>query len=166
MDGAATQNTEVRRSPITSKGQCIKWSANGQAELLQYRIDGRLVASSLVFLGPDLAGGYLFGAHPDLRDQADVMTLLVSSTLELAHQRGCSKLDMLRGAEPHKHRWRPVEVSNRRVILGRPGSMLARTYACLARTDRCARQTVNKRLPWVRHLREQAYSTVSSWRVP
>src|SRR6266545_3377731 len=68
----------------------------GQAAVLEYRLDDRLVASNLVVLAPQLAGGYLYGAEPGLRDQIDIATLLVSSTMTLAHARGCATMSMLR----------------------------------------------------------------------
>jgi hypothetical protein len=98
----------------------------GQAAILEYRLDGQLVASNLVVVGRQLAGGYLYGADPSLRERIDIATLLVSSTMTLAHDLGCATMSMLRGAEPYKMRWRPDEARNHRMLLARPGSPLAR----------------------------------------
>src|SRR5207248_1869134 len=81
----------------------------GQAAILEYRVGDRLVASNLVVIGGGLAGGYLYGAEPALRDDIDIATLLVTSTTELAHRRGCATMSMLRGGEGYKMRWRPPE---------------------------------------------------------
>jgi CelD/BcsL family acetyltransferase involved in cellulose biosynthesis len=99
---------------------------SGQANILEYRLDGRLVVSNLVLVGRQLAGGYLYGADPALRDRIDIATLLVGSTMTLAHERGCATMSMLRGAEPYKQRWRPREARSQRMLLARPGSLLAR----------------------------------------
>jgi hypothetical protein len=123
---------------------------SGQAALLEYRVAGRLVASSLVVVCTDLAGGYLSGAHPDLREQADVTTLLLSSTLDLAHRLGCSTLSMLRGTEPYKLRWRPREAVNRRLLLARPGSRRALAYAAGVRARAGAIRLADERLPSLR----------------
>jgi hypothetical protein len=98
----------------------------GQAAILEYRLDGHLVASNLVVIGRQLAGGYLYGADPALRERIDIATLLVSSTMTLAHDRGCATMSMLRGAESYKTRWRPHEARNHRMLLARRGSPLAR----------------------------------------
>jgi hypothetical protein len=122
----------------------------GQAVLLEYRISGRLMASSLVVVGPDLVGGYLYGTDPQLRDQVDVTTMLLADTLPMAHRLGCSTMSMLRGAEPHKMRWRPREAVNERVLLARPGSLRALAYAARVRIGRRAIRTVKQRWPWLR----------------
>jgi CelD/BcsL family acetyltransferase involved in cellulose biosynthesis len=136
---------EFARHLAAAVGEMI---GDGAAELFEYRLGGRLVASSLAVVGRDLVGGYLYGAEPELRDQLDVTTLLLSDTLPLAVRRGCTTMSMLRGAEPYKQRWRPVESVNRRVLLLRAGSPRAWLYAAAARTRRAA-----SRRPWLRALR-------------
>jgi CelD/BcsL family acetyltransferase involved in cellulose biosynthesis len=122
----------------------------GQAAVLEYRIGGHLVASNLVVIGPDLAGGYLYGAEPSLRDRIDLATLLVTSTIDLAHERGCATMSMLRGAESYKQRWRPREAANQRILLARGGSLRARAYVAGVLARRRAVRTVKARLPWLR----------------
>jgi CelD/BcsL family acetyltransferase involved in cellulose biosynthesis len=130
--------------------------AAGQAVLLEYRIGGRHMGSNLVVVGPDLAGGYLYGADPQLRDMLDVTTLLISTTLPLAHKLGCATMSMLRGAEPYKLRWRPREMVNRRLLLARPGSARALTYTAVVRARSAALRTAKARLPWLRTVRDTA----------
>jgi CelD/BcsL family acetyltransferase involved in cellulose biosynthesis len=129
--------------------------AAGQAELLEYRIAGRLMASNLVVVGPDLAGGYLYGADPELRDMVDITTLLLATTLPLAHKLGCSTMSMLRGAEPYKMRWRPHEARNQRVLLARPGSPRAAGYFAAVRARGGAVRLAKERLPWLRTVRDR-----------
>jgi CelD/BcsL family acetyltransferase involved in cellulose biosynthesis len=131
-------------------------TAAGHAQLLEYRLDGDLVASNLVVVGPALAGGYLYGARPDLRERLDVTTLLVGSTVPLAHDLGCATMSMLRGAETHKLRWRPVEVRNRRVLLA-PSTKDPRVSAYVAgvRAWHFAIELVKEKAPWVRALRDR-----------
>jgi CelD/BcsL family acetyltransferase involved in cellulose biosynthesis len=132
----------------------------GQAVLLEYRIGGRHVASNLVVVGRDLAGGYLYGADPGLRDQLDVTTLLISTTLPLAHRLGRATMSMLRGAEPYKLRWRPREMVNRRLVLARPGSVRGLAYTAAVRLRSAAVRAVVARLPWLREVRRR----IVSWR--
>lgn len=126
----------------------------GQAALLEYRFDGTLLASSLVLIGRDLIGGYLYGAEPELRERVDITTMLLADTLPMAHRRGCSTMSMLRGAEEHKHKWRPLEVQNRRVVLVRPGSVRGATYASTVLAYRRAVETAKRRAPWLRTVRD------------
>jgi CelD/BcsL family acetyltransferase involved in cellulose biosynthesis len=129
--------------------------ADGQAVLLEYRLDGELVAANLVIVGTDLAGGYLYGADPALRDKLDITTLLISTTMPLAVRGGRPTMSMLRGAEPYKQRWRPVETVNRRVVLVRPGSPRGIAYAAAVRTRGAGVRWAKERAPWLRALRDR-----------
>ncbi len=126
----------------------------GQAALLEYRFDGKLLASSLVLIGRDLVGGYLYGAEPELRERVDITTMLLADTLPMAHRLGLSTMSMLRGAEEHKHRWRPLEVQNRRIVLVRPGSVRGIAYAGAVLAYRRAVETAKRRAPWLRNVRD------------
>jgi CelD/BcsL family acetyltransferase involved in cellulose biosynthesis len=128
----------------------------GQAALLEYRLGDRLVASNLVLVGPALAGGYLYGAEPALRDEIDISTLLVTSTMAEAYRHRCATMSMLRGAEPYKMRWRPTEVTNERVLLARPGSVAALGYLAAVRATAAARAWAKRRAPWLRTVRDTA----------
>ena len=127
----------------------------GQAALLEYRLDGRLMASSLVLIGRDLAGGYLYGADPALRGHVDVTTMLLADTLPMAHRLGCSTMSMLRGAEEHKMRWRPAESQNRRILLARPGSVRGAAIARGVLAYREGVRIAKTRAPWLRRVRDQ-----------
>lgn len=129
--------------------------ADGQAALLEYRLDGELVAANLVIVGTDLAGGYLYGADPALRDRLDITTLLVSTTMDLAARHGCATMSMLRGAEPYKQRWRPTEAVNRRVLLVRPASPRGLAYAGAVRARGAAVRWAKARAPWLRAVRDR-----------
>ncbi|MEV4639660.1 GNAT family N-acetyltransferase [Actinoplanes sp. NPDC049548] len=130
----------------------------GQAALLEYRIDGRLMASSLMLIGRDLVGGYLFGADPALRERVDVSTMLLSDTLPLAHRLGLPTMSMLRGAEEYKARWQPREALNQRIILGRPRSLRAPLYATGVRARRAAVLAAKEHAPWLRDVRDRLRS--------
>lgn len=135
--------------------------ADRQAVLLEYRLDGTHVASNLVIVGTDLAGGYLYGADPALRDTLDITTLLISTTLPVAVGHGCATMSMLRGAEPYKQRWRPTEAVNRRVLLIRPGSPRGHAYASAVRTRAAAVRFAKSRAPWLRAVRDRLKAVVS-----
>jgi CelD/BcsL family acetyltransferase involved in cellulose biosynthesis len=135
----------------------------GQAALLEYRTSERLIASSLVIIGHDFTGGYLYGAHPDLQDRIDITTMLVTTTVELAHRHGCSTMSMLRGAEAHKMRWRPREAVNQRLLLAHSGSLRTLAFASGARTLNHTKRKAKQRLPWLRSVRDRA-RRAGAWR--
>jgi CelD/BcsL family acetyltransferase involved in cellulose biosynthesis len=129
--------------------------ATGDAALLEYRHQDRLVASSLVLISGELVGGYLYGADPALREHVDVTTMLLADTLPLAHRRGCSVMSMLRGAEEHKMRWRPQESQNRRSLLARPGSVRGAAYLRAVVAFRAAVEVAKEKAPWLREVRDR-----------
>ncbi|MFC9931788.1 GNAT family N-acetyltransferase [Streptomyces sp. NPDC127190] len=91
---------------------------SGDAVVTEFRLDGEVVAVDLTLLSRGLAGGYLYGAHPGLRERkADVAVMLLDACAERAGGRGT--LSLLRGDEPYKHHWRPEPVVNRRLLLAR-----------------------------------------------
>jgi CelD/BcsL family acetyltransferase involved in cellulose biosynthesis len=134
---------------------------SGQAVLLEYRVADKLVAANLVVVGADLVGGYLYGADPELRDDVDIATLLVTTTMPVASERGLSTMSMLRGAESYKARWRPQESANQRVLLGRGISVRAAVYATGVRARRVAVDFAKARMPVLRRVRDQARRLVT-----
>ena len=129
--------------------------ASGDAVITEFRLGGEVVAANLTVLSPGLAGGYLYGAHPDLRAaRVDVTTLLMRHGARHAAGGGRPVLSLLRGAEPHKFHWRPDHVANGRLLLAsRPSAPLlhARHALAAARARLAARP-----LPLLRTLRERA----------
>ncbi|MEU6145550.1 GNAT family N-acetyltransferase, partial [Streptomyces sp. NPDC047081] len=88
----------------------------GDAVVTEFRLDEDVVAVDLTLLSRRLAGGYLYGAHPCLRERkADVAVMLLDACAR--HARGT--LSLLRGNEPYKHHWRPEPVVNQRLLLAR-----------------------------------------------
>nr|WP_303246581.1 GNAT family N-acetyltransferase [Streptomyces sp. NA04227] len=54
----------------------------GQARLTEFRLGEEVLAVDLTLLAPRLRGGYLYGAHPRLRDQkVDVAAMLLSAAV-------------------------------------------------------------------------------------
>ncbi|MES5820989.1 GNAT family N-acetyltransferase [Streptomyces sp. RG80] len=89
---------------------------SGDAAVTEFRLDDDVVAVDLTLLSRRLAGGYLYGAHPCLRERkADVAVMLLDACSR--HARG--SLSLLRGNEPYKHHWRPEPVANQRLLLAR-----------------------------------------------
>ncbi|MFF7237240.1 GNAT family N-acetyltransferase [Streptomyces collinus] len=97
----------------------------GDAVVTEFRLDGEVVAVDLTLLSPGLAGGYLYGADPRLRERkADVAVMLLDACSgHAAAVRGAGGgrgvLSLLRGDEPYKHHWRPEPVVSRRLLLAR-----------------------------------------------
>ncbi|WP_443056208.1 GNAT family N-acetyltransferase [Streptomyces sp. IBSBF 3136] len=98
----------------------------GDAVVTEFRLGGDVVAVDLTLLSPGLAGGYLYGADPRLRERkVDVAVMLLDacSGQASAAVRGAAGgrgvLSLLRGDEPYKHHWRPEPVVSRRLVLAR-----------------------------------------------
>ncbi|MEU8401549.1 GNAT family N-acetyltransferase [Nonomuraea sp. NPDC048892] len=116
-----------------------------QATLTEYRVRGRLMACDFVLVGKDFVGGYLYGAHPDLRAEADVLTMLLRHNLALTHRLGRPTLSLLRGDEPYKTKFGCEAVVNQRVMLGR--GLRAAAYAATANARAAGRELVKRRCP-------------------
>ncbi|KND35574.1 GNAT family N-acetyltransferase [Streptomyces acidiscabies] len=102
---------------VRSVGPMVR---SGDAVVTEFRLDDDVVAVDLTLLSRELAGGYLYGAHPRLRERkADVAVMLLDACAEHARQRPRGALSLLRGNEPYKHHWRPEPVVNQRLLLAR-----------------------------------------------
>jgi CelD/BcsL family acetyltransferase involved in cellulose biosynthesis len=125
---------------------------DGQALVVQCRLDGECLASHVDLLGQQFLGHYLAGISPRLKERIDVSSLLVREDATLTAAAGLPRYSMLRGREDYKLRWRPEEVSSGRLLLCRPGSLPARVLQGLAQARVVAVRVVNSRAPWVRAL--------------
>ncbi|WTI18225.1 GNAT family N-acetyltransferase [Streptomyces sp. NBC_00820] len=111
---------------------------SGNAVVTEFRIGADVVAVDLTLLSRSLAGGYLYGAHPRLREtRADVAVMLLDACTERTVAGGHGALSLLRGDEPYKHHWRPEPVVNRRLLLARRSTAPLLSAALL---DAAARQ--------------------------
>ncbi|MFI7124539.1 GNAT family N-acetyltransferase [Nonomuraea sp. NPDC050153] len=119
--------------------------AEKHAALWEYRVDGRLLACDFTVIGKDFVGGYLYGAHPELRARADLVTMLLRTNLAMTHRLGRPVLSLLRGDEPHKAKWEGEALVNQRVLLGR-GSRSA-AYAAMAGVRRAGGELLKRRCP-------------------
>ncbi|MGW0534159.1 GNAT family N-acetyltransferase [Streptomyces sp. NPDC003032] len=94
--------------------------AAGEAVVTEFRLDGEVLAADLTLLSGTLAGGYLYGAHPRLRERkVDVATMLLDACTRHTGGEQRRALSLLRGNEPYKHHWRPEPVTNQRFLLAR-----------------------------------------------
>jgi CelD/BcsL family acetyltransferase involved in cellulose biosynthesis len=118
----------------------------GQAVVVEYRLNGDVVAVDLLMDGHRMMCAYLYGFRPDLRRRIDVTQLFLGTDLELAHRLGRPTLSLLRGDESHKRHWRPRETRNHRVLLAGP-RLPANLYAVALRDRRRLAQIVKTRLP-------------------
>lgn len=121
---------------------CAAMVAAGDAAVTEFRRGGEVVAVNLTVLSPRLAGGYLVGAHPDLRTaRIDLTTLLMRHGVAMAAGGGRETLSLLRGDEPHKSHWRPEPRPNQRFLLASPAaapSLLARRLLAAVRAAAAA----------------------------
>ncbi|WP_231632290.1 GNAT family N-acetyltransferase [Streptomyces clavuligerus] len=122
---------------------------DGDAALTEYRRDGEVVAAGLALHSAALTGGYLYGAHPALREQkVDVTAMLLRQEADQAARAGRRVVSMLRGCEPYKNHWRPEAVGNQRLLLA-PAALEGALRLHTARTVWRARaaDAVRARLP-------------------
>ncbi|MEG3628723.1 GNAT family N-acetyltransferase [Streptomyces poriticola] len=92
----------------------------GDAVVTEFRLADEVVAVDVTLLSRQLAGGYLYGAHPGLRERrADVAVMLLDACTEQLRGGERGTLSLLRGNEPYKHHWRPERVRNQRLLLAR-----------------------------------------------
>jgi hypothetical protein len=127
----------------------------GEATLTEYRMDGEVVAAALTLCSAHLAGGYLYGADPRLRERkADVAAMLLRHDARQAADEGRGVLSLLRGAEPYKKHWRPEAVTNQRLLMsGAALEPLLRLHEARVRLRDRAAETVRERLPAAREWR-------------
>lgn len=127
-------------------GQAVAALAGqGRASVQEYLLDGRVVAAEILLIDRDRTASYLMGVDPHLRKRIDTATMLLRRNLTLAARSG-TRLDLLRGTEDYKRRWRPHEAVNRRVILARrsPGAI---AYAAAVRSRRLLADLVRADAP-------------------
>ena len=102
---------------VRSVGPMVR---SGDAVVTEFRLDDTVMAVDLTLLSRRLAGGYLYGAHPQLRERkADVAVMLLDACARHTESGGRGALSLLRGDEPYKHHWRPEPVVNQRLLLAR-----------------------------------------------
>ncbi|MEV5815771.1 GNAT family N-acetyltransferase [Streptomyces mutabilis] len=109
--------TRFRDHLVRAVGPMVR---SGDAVVTEFRMDDEVVAVDVTLLSRRLAGGYLYGAHPGLRERkADVAVMLLDACAEHARAPERGTLSLLRGNEPYKHHWRPEPVHNQRLLLAR-----------------------------------------------
>ncbi|MFJ4963955.1 hypothetical protein EES43_28025 [Streptomyces sp. ADI96-02] len=134
-----------------------RMAGDGTAAMTEFRLDGTVVVANLTLQSGRLAGGYLYGADPGLRERkVDVSTLLLREVAQQASDAGHEVLSLLRGAEQYKDHWRPVRVVNQRLLLARPGlePLLRLRESQVAVRERAA-GTVKSRFPAARDWRDR-----------
>ncbi|UGY90535.1 GNAT family N-acetyltransferase [Streptomyces gobiensis] len=136
--------------------------SSGDALLTEYRMGGEVVATDMTLMSADLAGGYLYGAHPELRARkVDITTMLLRHDARHVTETGRSVLSMLRGTEPYKRHWRPETVINQRFLLARHALAPALgLHAAQVAGRSLAAEAVRTKMPAVGRWR----SRLNSWR--
>ncbi|MEU8674789.1 GNAT family N-acetyltransferase [Streptomyces sp. NPDC048560] len=125
---------------------------DGGAALTEFLVDGDVVAVNMSLQSDHLTGGYLYGAHPSLRERkVDVSTMLLREVSQQAADTGRTVLSLLRGSEQYKNHWEPVPVVNQRLLLACSGlDPLLRLRVSQLEVRDLAAQTVKTRFPAAR----------------
>ncbi|MFH8972734.1 GNAT family N-acetyltransferase [Streptomyces sp. NPDC017890] len=120
---------------------------SGDAVVTEFRMDDEVVAVDVTLLSRRLAGGYLYGAHPRLRERkADVAVMLLGACAEHTRAPERGTLSLLRGNEPYKHHWRPEPAWNQRLLLARRRTApLLSAALCDVAARRWGKELLNRR---------------------
>ncbi|MEW2069448.1 GNAT family N-acetyltransferase [Streptomyces sp. NPDC007346] len=139
---------------IRSVGRMV---GDGTASVTEFRIGGSVVATDLTLRSGRLAGGYLYGADPGLRERkVDVSTMLLREVAQQSSDSGREVLSLLRGAEQYKNHWQPATVVNQRLLLARAGlEPLLRLRESQVAVRERAVETVKARFPAARDWHER-----------
>jgi CelD/BcsL family acetyltransferase involved in cellulose biosynthesis len=124
--------------------------ASGLGGVYEFRRAGEVIASHLLIFGPDFVGEYLWGATQEALERYQVSSLNIHNGINVALERNCARLDLLRGEEPYKVRWASEVVASHRAILGRsraPWAPYAAYYVLRSRAKRYANS--DEVPPWV-----------------
>ncbi|GHG93963.1 GNAT family N-acetyltransferase [Streptomyces lanatus] len=104
----------------------VPMARSGQAVTTEFVHEGTVVAVNVMLLSGTMAGMYMYGFHPQLRERkVDIATMLMHAATdhleagELLTSGGVRTLSMLRGDEPYKYRWCPDTAVNQRFLLSR-----------------------------------------------
>ncbi|GAA0682102.1 GNAT family N-acetyltransferase [Kitasatospora atroaurantiaca] len=119
----------------------------------EFLLDGELIACHLTVLSPSLIGLYLYGVHPKARERLDISGMLLGECAALATQTGRTEVNLLRGTEPYKQRWRPSKTRNDRLLLG--GTAAIAVYGSAVRLRAAALRHARAHLPWLAEVRSQ-----------
>ena len=114
----------------------------GAAQIDLYHRDGRPVAAELLLLGGRSVHTYLVGADPALRADVDVAALTIRRGIDVVAERDLASLDMLRGDEPYKRRWRAVPIHQERALLVARLSVPVLGLVAAARTRAALRRRI------------------------
>lgn len=129
--------------------------AEGQALVVEYHLDGELLASQLDVVGHRFLGSYLPGVSPRLKERLDVASMLLRTDLELAVAAGVPRYSMLRGTEEYKFHFRPDPVQNDRILLSRPRTAASLVYPASARARSALFGWAKEHTPWLRGVHRQ-----------
>ena len=124
----------------------------GQAIVVEYRTGDEVVAVHALLLSHRAVCAYLYGIDPKLRDRIDVAQLLLGTNLALSVRLGRQALNLLRGDEPYKRRWRPRPEPNERLLLAGSATLPSVAYAAAVRGRYTLVRLVKDRLPWLGRL--------------
>ncbi|KUN83356.1 glycosyl transferase family 1 [Streptomyces bungoensis] len=121
----------------------------GEAVVREFLLEDEVVAVDLTLQSRQLAGKYLYGVHPRLRERkVDVTTMLLIAAVEELPPQGTAEgpvLSLLRGTEPYKYQWRPRGIVNQRLLLARRRTApLLAAAACEAAARARAKQLLGR----------------------
>jgi CelD/BcsL family acetyltransferase involved in cellulose biosynthesis len=107
----------------------------GQLRIFELEVDGKIVASRMAFLLDDEL--YLYYSGYDLAwRKHSIMTTLMCESFKWAIERGVKVVNLSKGKDPSKLRWRGREVMFHDALLMSPtrrGHLVSRAYALLSR---------------------------------
>ena len=96
-----------------------RMTARGFGGISELRQDGEPIVSNFWICGQNFVGPYVVGASQKALKNYQWSTLYIWDALNIAYDKNCGSLDLLRGEDPYKLRWSTRVIPNHRLILGR-----------------------------------------------
>lgn len=97
----------------------VRLMERGLADISEFWREGEVALSLFWVFGGDFVGFCHAGVSQSALRRYQWHALLVQAGNDLAHERGCPRLDLLRGAESYKLKWASETVPSHRLILAR-----------------------------------------------
>jgi len=123
----------------------------GLGSISEFWQDGEVLISDFLLFGRNFCGSYILGASQKALQRYQWSSLYIWDAVEIAHGRGSSWLDLLRGEEPYKLRWSSRIIPTHRLILGQHRAAwmpYAGYHALRSRAKRYARS--ESAPPWIK----------------
>ena len=133
-----------------------RMTAYGLGSISEFWRDGQVIISNFLLFGNDFVAAYWAGASKEALKRYSFSALYIWDMVNAAQSRDYAYMDVLRGEEPYKLRWKPRKVANHRTMLGRKVATFAPHAAYKALYSTVARYIRSESSPrWAKDVRSK-----------